>query len=761
MGEKRYVHVGTKARIWGAGTVAALSIACSYGCSSDKPDDKKIERTIGALTLDEKIRLLVGTCKDQPNPPAPAPGTGSSWVKSGNDGVSTSSSASKVPGSAGESYAIERLGIPSMVYADGPAGLRIDSERAGAPGKDFHCTAFPSATLMAATWDTGLAEKTGQAIGEEVHEYGVDIILAPGMNIKRNPLTGRNFEYYSEDPFLSGKMAAAIVRGIQSQGVGACIKHFAANNQETFRNGINVIVSERALREIYLRGFEIAVKESAPWAVMSSYNRINGTYASEDKRLLDDILRGEWGFDGIVMTDWWGADDPVAQMEARNNLLMPGTESQIEIIRRAVQEGKLSEEVLDRNIRDLLHVMAKSPSFKKYRYSDAPDLKAHAELSRQAAAEGMVLLKNNGMLPLEEDTRIALFGNSSYDTQAGGSGSGYVHKKYKINIVQGLEDAGYSVDRDLVRMYSAYIPYEKSRMQPESFWTIPVAPEMGLDDESISKAAENADAAIFTIGRMSGEGSDRNPTKGDYFLSDLETELIGKICNAFHNKGKKVAVIVNAGDAIDFSGWNRLPDAILIAWLPGQEAGHAVADIISGRTNPSGRLPMTLARNYSDIPSSADFGVSEGHTDAVAYSEELMVGYRYNDTFSVEPEYPFGYGLSYTRFSYSGLSVSGPDAEGKITVSVKVRNIGEYAGKETVMIYVGKPAVSDGRPVRELCGFEKTGILASGEETTVKITVTPDNLRQWDIKARNWTTAEGEYTFSAGSSGLKTSISLM
>lgn len=761
MEEKRDGHSGAMARMWSAGTAAALSLACSYGCSSDRLDEKNIDRTIEALTLDEKIRLLVGTCKDQPNPPAPAPGTGSNWVTAGNGGVNTSSSAGKVPGSAGESFAIERLGIPSMVYADGPAGLRIDPERADAPEKDYHCTAFPSATLMAATWDTGLAEKTGQAIGEEVHEHGVDMILAPGMNIKRNPLTGRNFEYYSEDPFLSGKMAAATVRGIQSQGVGACIKHFAANNQETFRNGINVIVSERALREIYLRGFEIAVKESSPWAVMSSYNRINGTYASEDKRLLDDILRGEWGFDGIVMTDWWGADDPVAQMQARNNLLMPGTESQIEIIRKAVQEGRLSEEILDRNLRDLFHVMVKSPSFKKYRYSDAPDLKAHAELSRQAASEGMVLLENKGMLPLEGNIRIALFGNSSYDTQTGGSGSGYVHKKYKVNIAQGLEDAGYAVDQDLAQMYSRHISDEKSRMQPESFWTIPVAPEMDLDDESISKAADKADAAIFTIGRMSGEGADRNPTKGDYYLSDLETELIGKICNAFHSKGKKVAVIVNAGDAIDFSGWNRLPDAILMAWLPGQEGGHAAADIISGRTNPSGRLPMTLARNYSDIPSSADFGVSEGHTDAVVYEEDLMVGYRYNDTFAVEPEYPFGYGLSYTKFSYSDLSVSAPDSEGTVTVSVKVRNTGEYAGKETVMIYVGKPAVSEGRPVRELCGFAKTGILAPGEETAVEIPVTQDALRQWDGKARNWTTAEGEYTFSAGCSGLKTSISLM
>ena len=301
---------------------ASLLAACSSGTPSLKKHN--IDKVIDAMTVDEKVRMLVGTCTDPANPPYPAPGTEKKEQEYVEDGINTSSSAKKVLGSAGESYPVARLGVPSIVYADGPAGLRIDPVRADEPDKDYRCTAFPSATLLAATWDTDIVRSVGEAIGEEVLEHGVDIILGPGMNIKRNPLTGRNFEYYSEDPLLTGKMAAAMVGGIQSNGVGTSVKHYAANNQETYRNGINVIVSDRALRELYLRGFEIVVKEAAPWTVMSSYNKINGVYASEDSWLLDDVLRGEWGFDGYVVTDWWGADDPVRQMEARNNLLMPG-----------------------------------------------------------------------------------------------------------------------------------------------------------------------------------------------------------------------------------------------------------------------------------------------------------------------------------------------------------------------------------------------------------------------------------------------------
>lgn len=729
---------------------AAVSLLAA--CSSGTPSLKKhnIDKVIDAMTVDEKVRMLVGTCTDPANPPYPAPGTEKKEQTYVEDGINTSASAKKVQGSAGESYPVARLGIPSIVYADGPAGLRIDPVRADEPGKDYRRTAFPSATLLASTWDTDLVRSVGESIGEEVLEHGVDIILGPGMNIKRNPLTGRNFEYYSEDPLLTGKMAAAMVGGIQSNGVGTSVKHFAANNQETYRNGINVIVSDRALRELYLRGFEIVVKEAAPWTVMSSYNKINGVYASEDSWLLDDVLRGEWGFDGYVVTDWWGADDPVRQMEARNNLLMPGTPAQIATIRKAVEDGSLDESVLDRNLQDLLSVMVRTPSFRKYRYSDKPDMERHAAVARKAASEGMVLLENNGVLPVAAPLNVALFGNCSYDTQVGGSGSGYVHRKYKVNISDGLEAGGFVIDSTLQSAYSSHIASEKSKLPPENFWTIPMAPELDLDRSVIDGAAARNDVAVFTIGRMSGEGEDRSRGKGDYLLSDQELSMLEDVCNAFHNAGKNVIVVVNAGDAIEFTGWNHMPDAVLMAWLPGQEAGNAVADVLSGRVNPSGRLPMTIARSYDDIPSSSNFGVSLGETNAVRYEEDLMVGYRYFTTAGVEPEYPFGYGLSYTSFSYESMEVAGMDEEGNVRIDVTVRNVGDVPGKDVVQVYVGKPAISAGRPVRELCAFAKTPELLPGEETSVGLFVDSDSLRQWDEQSGAWAVADGMYVFSAG-----------
>ena len=819
-------------------------LLCGCSAGSFVLDESNIAQVVDSLSLDEKIRLVTGTCTDPANPPYPAPGTEKSGQKYLMDGVNTSSAAKKVQGSAGESFAVPRLGIPSVVYADGPAGLRIDPVRQDNPGKGYWCTAFPSATLIAASWDTGLAHRVGEAIGNEVLEYGADIILGPAMNIKRNPLTGRNFEYYSEDPLLSGEMAAAVINGIQSNGVGTSLKHYAVNNQETYRNGINAIVSERALREIYLRGFEIAVRKAQPWTVMSSYNKINGEYASESAMLLTGILRDEWGFKGYVVTDWWGADDPVAQMKAGNDMLMPGTPAQIEILRKAVEDGELDEAIIDRNVARILGVTVKTPAFRGYRHSDRPDLESHAAVAREAAAEGMVLLENNGALPLEKPCRLALFGNFSYDTQAGGSGSGYVHRKYRVNIDEGLADAGFVTDSLLTRMYTSHIAAEKAKLPPENFWSIPIAPEMTVEDDIILKAAKTDDAAIFTIGRMSGEGGDRSSGKGDYLLSDAEMSLLSRVCDAFHAEGKKVTVVVNAGDAIEFTGWNRMPDAILMAWLPGQEAGHAVADVLTGKVNPSGRLPMTFAARYTDIPSSRNFGVSPGETNAVRYEEDLMVGYRYFTTSGVQPVYGFGYGLSYTDFGYSDLHVciadgaagdaaagttgatdsgaeagtavateagsgtdagndmktdagtamatetdsgtdagndvktdagtamatetdsgtdagdnaetdAGTDAEAEITdilltVKVKVTNTGRRAGKEVVQVYVNKPAISGGRPARELCAFAKTGLLAPGESAEMTLAVGEDDLRQWDEAKHRWVIPAGKYTFTSG-----------
>src|SRR5215831_9493226 len=389
-----------------------------------------IKEVIKAMTLEEKAKLVVGKGLSIP---------GVSFAGS------TDETPDKVKGISGHSVAIARLGISSVGFSDGPAGIHIFFDSSN----KTYTTAWPVGTLLASSWDTALIKKVGVAFGNEIKEYGIDFILGPGMNIHRNPLGGRNFEYYSEDPLVSGKVAAAIINGIQSQGVGATIKHFAANNQETNRSSLNTIVSERALREIYLRNFEIAVRNAQPWAVMSSYNYINGTYTSESHDLLTTILRNEWGFKGYVMTDWFGGKDAVAQMKAGNNLLMPGTKAQTKTIIDAVKSGQLSESVLDENIEGILKVMLQTPTFKDYHYSNHPDLKKNAQLSREAAASSMVLLKNNDhTLPVSNISKtITLFGNHGYDLIAGGTGSGDVSKPYAVSLAEGLKNAGYKIDQ--------------------------------------------------------------------------------------------------------------------------------------------------------------------------------------------------------------------------------------------------------------------------------------------------------------------------
>lgn len=702
-----------------------------------------VSKVVAAMTTEEKVRTVVGTFHDLATPPPVAPGVNNRADYPGS-GENTAVSRNQVPGAAGDGYDVPRLGIPAVVYADGPAGLRIDPRREGVE-KTFFCTAFPTGTLLSSAWDTQTVEEVGKAIGDEVHRYGVDILLAPGLNLQRNPLTGRNFEYYSEDPLVSGLTAAAYVRGVQSQGVGTSVKHFAANNQELYRNGINEIISQRALRELYLRGFEIAVKGSDPWTVMSSYNKINGTYASENGWLLTTVLRDEWGYAGFVMTDWFGADDPVLQMKAGNDLLMPGTPNQIEELLAAVESGLLPMEVLDRNVERILKVLERTPRVKGFAYADDPDLEAHAAVSRKIATEGMVLLHNNGALPLSSGKKVALFGNYGYDTQPGGSGSGYVNRAYKVTLDQGLEAAGYTLDQNLAKAYREHIAYEKSQMPAEYFWVVPTASEYQVSAAQV-KGASDADLAIVTIGRMSGEGGDRSAAEGDYLLSAQERLLLKQVYKTFHANGKPVVVVLNVGAPIDLSGVEELSDAILLAWLPGQEAGHAITDILSGAVNPSGKLPVTLAGKYEDVPSSRNFGVSEGEINTVRYEEDLMVGYRHFTTTGKKALYPFGFGLSYTQFTYSDFSLEGD------SLVVTVTNSGKAAGREVVQFYVNKPALTEGRPVRELCAYAKTSVLAPGESTvlTVPIKGVVNPLEQWaDDK---WVLAGGTYTFWAAAS---------
>ncbi len=595
------------------------------------------------------------------------------------------------------------------------------------------------------------------------------------MNIHRNPLGGRNFEYYSEDPLLTGKMAAAMVNGIESNGVGASIKHFAANNQEKNRNTVNVIVSERAFREIYLRGFEIAVKESDPWTVMSSYNYINGTYTSEDYDLLTTILRKEWGFKGIVMTDWFGGKDAVAQMKAGNDLLMPGRDDQRKAILDAAKNGTLDIKALDANAARIINYILGTPACKKYPFSNKPDLKTHAKIARDAAASGMILLKNdNKTLPLAKAVKnIAAYGITSYDFVSGGTGSGDVNEEYTISLVQGLQQAGFVLDKTLTAAYTQYVAAEKAKQPKKSFFEefmnpTPRITEMAIPENEISEKALTADVAIITIGRNAGEGSDRKP-ENDFNLKKEEADLVEKVSAAFHAQHKKVVVIINTGGVIETASWRNKVDAILLAWQPGLEAGNAVADIISGRVNPSGKLATTFPVKYEDDVTAKNFPGKEFPEQAtpgnfgmmsvpaeVVYEEGVYVGYRYFNTFNVQPAYEFGYGLSYTHFQYSNLRISTPVFKESVTVTVDITNTGSVAGREVVQLYLQAPAGTIDKPVHELKAFGKTGILQPGQKQTLRFVLTPKDLASFNTKTSSWVADAGVYIVKAGASSLNT-----
>ena len=663
-------------------------------------------------------------------------------------------------------------GIPAIVLADGPAGLRIDPVREG-DSATYYCTHFPIGTLLASTWNQDLVEEVGKSIGNEVLEYGADVLLAPALNIHRNPLCGRNFEYYSEDPLVSGKIAAAYVRGVQSNGVGTSIKHFAVNNQETNRNANDARVTPRALREIYLKGFEIAVKESAPWTVMSSYNHINGTYASENTDLLSTLLRDEWNFEGMVVTDWFGGKDAVAQMIAGNDMLQPGRANQYDMIIEGVKSGKLDESILNRNVKRVLELILQTPHFKEYKYSNKPDLKAHAAVTRQSATEGMVLLKNNNeTLPFERKVRnIALFGCTSYDFIAGGTGSGNVNRAYTVSLLDGLKNAGYQIDEALKADYEQYIEAENKKNTPDSsqpfsrFMPVPRPTELIPTTKVLSEQVAKADVALVTLGRTSGEFVDRNVS--DFELSEEELQLLKSVSQAFHAAGKKVVVVLNIGGVIETASWKKLPDAILLAWQAGQEGGNSVTDVLSGKVSPSGKLTMTFPNKLMDVASSTNFPMdarantdvrnkedkssSVKNVDYTDYEEDIFVGYRYFDSFGKQVSYPFGYGLSYTTFEYVNPSVKVDN--GIYTVSIDVKNVGKFAGKEVVQLYVSTPnRFQMNKPEKELKAFTKTKELRPGETVTATLKLNTTDLASYDEASSSWVVDAGNYKFLIGTS---------
>ena len=730
----------------------AAGVLSACGPAVPQLGKDSVEDVISAMTLEEKAHLVIGT------------------GMAGTSGDSTVIGTTKklVPGAAGTTYPIPRLGIPAIVLADGPAGLRIDPIREG-DSATYYCTHFPIGTLLASTWNQDLVEEVGKSIGNEVLEYGADVLLAPALNIHRNPLCGRNFEYYSEDPLVSGKIAAAYVRGVQSNGVGTSIKHFAVNNQETNRMATDAHVSPRALREIYLKGFEIAVKESAPWTVMSSYNYLNGVYTSENKELQTTMLRDEWGFKGMVMTDWFGGKDAVAQMVAGNDMLQPGLPKQYEAIVKGVQDGALDEAILNQNVKRILEMILQTPHFKGYKYSNKPDLKAHAAVTRQSATEGMVLLKNdNGALPLAADVKnVALFGCTSYDFIAGGTGSGNVNRAYTVSLLDGLKNAGYVVDEALKNSYEAYLKAEKERLSKDKKeWFMPDTrpAEMAVSAQVIREQAAKADVALVTLGRTSGEFLDR--MVADFNLTKEEQNMLKAVSDAFHAAGKKVVVVLNIGGVIETASWKSAPDAILCAWQAGQEGGNSVADVLSGKASPSGKLTMTFPVKFEDAASSDNFPIdmrvstdlmNKGgkkndvkNVDYTNYEEDIYVGYRYFDTFGKQVSYPFGYGLSYTTFAYDKAAVKADN--GVYIVSVEVKNTGKVAGKEVVQLYVSAPDVAANKPEKELKAFAKTKELKPGEAVVVTLKVNADDLASYDEAASAWVVTPGNYKFLVGAS---------
>ena len=710
-----------------------------------------VDEVLKAMTLEEKAMLVVG---------------GNRQIASTDNNGMIGGHAQRVPGAAGTTQAISRLGIPSTVLTDGPAGVRINPRRDNDQNTYF-CTGFPVGTALACTWNTQLVEEVGKCIGNEVLEYGCDVLLAPGMNIHRSPLCGRNFEYYSEDPIVTGKIAAAYVRGVQSQGVGVSVKHFAANSQETNRMGVDEVMSQRALREIYLKGFEIAVRESAPWTVMSSYNRINGPFTQENRELLTTILREEWGFDGIVMTDWTGLRNTAAQIQAGNDLMEPGADSQIKDIMDKVKSGVLKESDLDICVKRILQYLTKTPAFRAYKYTNKPDLKAHADVTRRSATEGMVLLKNDGQaLPMNNTKTVSVFGITSYDFIAGGTGSGDVNKAYTIDMMQGLTEAGLKVNTKLANLYQSYKNYQSSLTAAAParggwFWGKAVLPEMAVSRPIINVQAQESDLAIITLGRQAGEGSDRQ-VDDDFTLTDVERQLITDVCNAFHLANKPVVVVLNMGNVIETASWKSMPDAILLAWQPGQEGGYSVADVLTGKAYPSGKLTMTWPNNLIDLPSSANFpnvrpAAPRGRgnnkvefQDYAKHTEDINVGYRYFTTTKESVSYPFGFGLSYTTFSYSKPVVKA--TKDGLTATITVTNTGKRAGKEVVELYVSAPAGGLEKPARELKAFAKTKELQPNQSETLTMTLSLYDLASYNETTQAWETAAGKYTISFGAS---------
>jgi len=717
--------------------------------------EKKAKDLVSQMTLEEKIGMIVGD--------------GRYLINAENERIADVFIANR-----NSKMILPKLGIKTTALTDGPSGINKNAAPEGAKGYTY-TTSFPTSTCLAATWNTELIENIGKAYGNELLEYDYDLILMPALNLHRDPNCGRNFEYFSEDPLLSGKMASSIVKGIQSFGVGTTLKHFLANNQETNRRKYNAVVSQRALREIYLRGFEIAVKESHPWAIMTAYNKLNGFYTPELPELLQNIVREEWGFKGLYMTDFdMHYGDAVAQVRAGINMIMSGSEDELNQITTAVKNKTLDESTLDKNLFYNMKLKLNSPSMNGYKPSLKPDLNAHAKIAREAVGEGIVMLKNDtNTLPVKKKKTAAVFGKISYYSIAAGTGSGGIRSnKYAISVNEGLKSAGFKILKEMEKNYMDFIektkrenlvpPYFdnpkmrkdngiKGNQAPPHFKKRLVAfsKEQATPLADIKKYESKSDFAVITLGRSGGE----NYENGYLPITQIEKDLVKNVCEIFHAKGKKVIVVLNVGGVWETASWRDYPDAILLVWQPGQEGGFAIADIINGTINPSGKLPDSFPIKYEDVPSSRSFpGLPADNPINSFYEEGIYVGYRFYDTFNVPTAYEFGYGMSYTKFDYSNLKLSDNTFSKKIKITVDIKNTGEVAGKEIVQLYLKAPSTKIEKPEKELKGFTKTRLLKPGESQQLSFELDERSLASFWSGKSAWVADKGEYEIRIGAS---------
>ena len=637
---------------------------------------------IGKMTLDEKVSLLSGK---------------NFW----------------------ETMDLKSFGIPSIFLCDGPTGLRKQAKAADQLGLNpsIPSTCFPSSSTIANSWDPSVSESVGSAIGEEALAADVSVLLGPGVNIKRNPRCGRNFEYYSEDPLLAGKMASGFIRGLQSHGIAACVKHFACNNQETRRLTIDSVLDERTLREIYLPAFEIAVKEAGVKAVMSSYNKINGTYANENRHLYR-ILREEWGFKGIVVTDWGGDNDRVEALEAGDDLEMPTTGGETNLdVKAAIEHGQLKEAILDERIDCLLDLILSLPKTGSGIHKTF-DKATHHLIAQKAAEESIVLLKNDGsVLPLKKGQKVAIVGEFAKKPRFQGAGSSIVNP-LKLDSILGCAK---EYDIDLVGYEPGFERYGKA------------------SDKLIKKAvalASRAEIVVTFIGLdeiTEAEGIDR----GNIRLPDNQRELI----SALYHTGKKIVLVINCGAVIEMPFEDRA-SAIVHGYLGGEAGARAMLNVLTGKVNPSGKLAETYSYGYTDVPSADHFARND---KTVEYREGIYVGYRYFTSAGIDVRFPFGFGLSYTKFAYSGLQIS------PTGVSFKITNVGKVAGKEIAQLYIGLKDGKVFRPVQELKGFSKV-TLEPGETKDVTIAFDDRSFSYFNVKTSTFEIEEGDYDILIGSS---------